>query len=214
MSNSRITTWLAIGVIVVGFGVTARNHFAAKSIANQTQQVTKQLQTQKKVLKQRRQAAKIEYLQNVAVGTGERGQRAQQELAVKEAKTATKKFFKVAYTFDSQKSYNARKSKLSRIAAANVLQSKVFASDKDKTGRSVIETTDLISTYSKSKFFAGVVSDGVIAGNVEVQYKTSVGDNDPATTTEIYAVKYDTNQHKLIDLQRVGVIAATSEDLG
>lgn len=51
---------------------------------------------------------------------------------------------------------------------------------------------------------SGIDQDQIVSGIVEASYSSRKGSNSSSKTTDIYVVKLDSNQRKLIQIQRVG----------
>lgn len=214
MQQKNWTVWLALTVIVVSLGLIGRNVMARQKIANETVKAEKQLRHHQKQLKHKQQVADQRYLETVAKGNDQKSRRAQQLIAAGEAQANSQQFFKILTTYDSQKTWLNRQTKASALASDGVFKNKALFNDgKDNDGHSVIDTLKVTSNYVDSEYTAGIVNGNTIDGNVEVRYRAQTGSNSATTVTDLYAVRYDLQQHKLTQVQRLGVLQATSEDL-
>lgn len=115
-------------------------------------------------------------------------------------------FFKIAYTFNSQKSWVARKDKASKYATDDVLNDqKLFNDGKADDGSDYITSTGLSANFQNAYVANGVVNgNDTIDGYVQVTYQASYGDQNAASTTSIYLVKYDVKNQKLTSVQLLG----------
>ncbi|WP_323066918.1 hypothetical protein [Limosilactobacillus reuteri] len=53
---------------------------------------------------------------------------------------------------------------------------------------------------------SGIDQNQIVSGIVEVSYSSRKGSHSSSKTTDIYLVKFDGNQRKLIQIQRIGTI--------
>ena len=84
---------------------------------------------------------------------------------------------------------------------------KLFNNGLDKTGHSIIDAEHLASVYDGSNaYVSGIDQNQIVSGIVEVSYSSRKGSHSSSKTTDIYLVKFDSNQRKLIQIQRIGTI--------
>ncbi|WP_289461058.1 hypothetical protein [Lactobacillus intestinalis] len=84
---------------------------------------------------------------------------------------------------------------------------KLFNNGLDKTGHSITEAEHLASVYDGSNaYVSGIDQNQIVSGIVEVSYSSRKGSHSSSKTTDIYLVKFDSNQRKLIQIQRIGTI--------
>ncbi|MBB1095477.1 hypothetical protein LTY36_07900 [Limosilactobacillus agrestis] len=198
-----------IGLIVIIVSLICLGTFKLQQIQynKETANVKQLLNQRKKVLKERQKIAHQSVLnENLVSSNKTKSENTQDYEAKHDLQVITKKFFNEYFTYDSQNTYIKRRDKVRGIATSSVLNDKkLFNNGLDKTGHSIIETEKNASIYDGSKaYVSGIDQDQIVSGIVEVSYSSRKGSNSSSKTTDIYLVKFDSNQRKLIQIQRVG----------
>lgn len=208
MKNDKLPfVLIAVGLLIFAGGAY-KTHTMNKKVAS----INATLKDRQAVL-----AAKKRDSQTIVLKKAETPQQknTQQQLQnVSDMKRITTAFFNVTMTFSSQKEWDNRAVKASAYATDNVLKNKnLFNSGKDSTGHSIINTIKEEMHFSSLQMGATTVgSDGTMTGIAEVSFSASTYGNDPANKTDVYQVKYDPQQHKVTDVQRIGELNTTSDE--
>lgn len=200
-----------IGLIVIIVSLICLGTFKLQQIQynKETANVKQMLNQRKKVLKERQKIARQSVLnENLVSSNKTKSENTQAYEASQDLQAITKKFFIEYFTYDSQNSYIKRKNRVHGIATSSVLNDKkLFNNGLDKTGHSIIDAEHLASVYDGSNaYVSGIDQNQIVSGIVEVSYSSRKGSHSSSKTTDIYLVKFDGNQRKLIQIQRIGTI--------
>ncbi|AXX75085.1 hypothetical protein [Limosilactobacillus reuteri] len=200
-----------IGLIVIIVSLICLGTFKLQQIQynKETANVKQMLNQRKKVLKERQKIARRSVLnENLVSSNKAKSENTQDYEAKHDLQIITKNFFNEYFTYDSHNTYIKRKDKVRRIATSSVLNDKkLFNNGLDKTGHSITEAEHLASVYDGSNaYVSGIDQNQIVSGIVEVSYSSRKGSHSSSKTTDIYLVKFDSNQRKLIQIQRIGTI--------
>lgn len=198
-----------IGLIVIIVSLICLGTFKLQQIQynKEAENVKQMLNQRKKVLKERQKIARQSVLDENLVSSNKiKSENTQAYEARQDLQTITKKFFTEYFTYNSQSTYIKRKNKVRGIATSSVLNDKkLFNNGLDKTSHSIIDAEQIASSYDgNNAYVSGVDQNQIVSGIVEVSYSSRKGSHSSSKTTDIYLVKFDSNQRKLIQIQRVG----------
>lgn len=121
--------------------------------------------------------------------------------------SASNDFFKTYLTFNSQKSYLARKSKLTNLATDNILNSKeMFDDGLDSTGHSMITALGIDSKFDSLSTKIEKIDNNSIQGivNVKFEAKNSMS-NSYNASLRVYQVTFDKQQNKFTEIKLMQV---------
>ena len=200
-----------IGLIVIIVSLICLGTFKLQQIQynKETANVKQMLNQRKKVLQERQKIARQSVLnENLVSSNKTKSENTQAYEASQDLQTITKKFFIEYFTYDNQNTYIKRKNRVHGIATSSVLNDKkLFNNGLDKTGHSIIDAEQITSSYDGSNaYVSGIDQKQIVSGIVEVSYSSHKGSHSSSKTTDIYLVKFDGNQRKLIQIQRIGTI--------
>lgn len=198
-----------IGLIVIIVSLICLGTFKLQQIQynKEAENVKQMLNQRKKVLKERQKIARQSVLDENLVSSNKiKSENTQAYEARQDLQTITKKFFTEYFTYNSQSTYIKRKNKVRGIATSSVLNDKkLFNNGLDKTSHSIIDAEQIASSYDgNNAYVSGVDQNQIVSGIVEVSYSSRKGSHSSSKITDIYLVKFDSNQRKLIQIQRVG----------
>lgn len=112
-------------------------------------------------------------------------------------------FLTVYQTYDNSKDYYARSEKLKKVATDSVLNdSRLFGSDKDKSGNSFIDTMRISSRGQSVEYYPNS-NDDPNSGTVAVEVTGEYNHQNPGTVLMIYQVHVN-NEHKLDEVEFLG----------
>lgn len=193
---------IGIGLLLMMSGLLRTHH-----LNNKEEEINSTLNTRKQLLQKYKLEAENP-LVTIKHPTTPAQQKTHDQLEVNNGffKT-TSAFFNIVFNFNSQQQWEKRKVKASSYATADILQNKmIFNSGKDLTGHSIIAANKVISTLNSVKLFVSPIDDQshTVSGLAQVTYSGSVNNSNSVSHTDVYFVKYDYQQHKLTDVQRIG----------
>lgn len=200
---------LIIAGVALMIGGLIRSHY----LNSKEQQINTVLNTRKQILKKYKLKAENPISTMHPKTASERSAYEQLQLAHHFSNTANA-FFNVIFTFNSQNQWVQRQNKARQYTTEEVLRNKnIFNSGKDISGHSIITTERAVSNFNGMKLYVSPI-DGqtqTAAGLAKVTYSGSTFNTNASSHTDIYLVKYDLHQQKLIQVQRVGELTNEGE---
>lgn len=129
---------------------------------------------------------------------------AQQQIAIKTAKTDASELFNILLTYNSSKEYKARKDAAEPFLTKPLLSSKnLFMSDDDH-GASMIDDFELHSKYMSDTTSVGVIENGdTVPVTVIVKYKSWFTGEKRGIGSDIYVGKFNYKDEVFTDLKRL-----------
>lgn len=197
-----ITSLLVLGLGVVGWEAYERNQIN-HTVTTQTQNLRK---LNAEIRAAQSQVDHQEYQAALVSNNLQVKQNAQAVQVTSQFKDVAQKFFKVAYTFNDQQQWVARKKEAAAYASDEVLNDqKLFNDGKGSDGSNYIAGLGLKAAYNNATVANSVVnSDGTVDGYVKVTYSATSDSQASATTTAVYVVKYNSQTKKLTSVQLLG----------
>lgn len=123
--------------------------------------------------------------------------------ATVEAQNIAKKVFSTITTYSSQAQYKQNQKKVTKYLDKKVQKSKIlFASDKDTTGDSYINTAKVHSSFVSINTSAGMLDGDNLPVMVKVVYDTRDFNKDAGQTQQIFMLTYNYKQKKITDVQK------------
>ncbi|RRG17333.1 hypothetical protein D3P96_08280 [Weissella viridescens] len=163
--------------------------FSNQQVHFYNQAVEKNMQVTQRLTTNQHQLNKLESELNIKY---------QYDYATQRADPTVTHFFKIMRTYNSSKTYNARRDKVIRakLAGADVTQSDLFKTDHEETGENYVDNSHMSSNFNSAKVYADKVSNDVLAGKVLVKYTMTTEQGDAQMSMALYDVRYDlvTNQ--------------------
>lgn len=114
----------------------------------------------------------------------------------------SKKFFKVAFTYDDSKSYLERRNDAKEYATSAVLANEGLFGNGTKTSAKVVDTLNVSSELENLDVFLTSTNGNVITGKAMVQYGISTGGNQK-TGTKAYSISYDASLGKIVGISEL-----------
>lgn len=214
MKKQEIMNWCAVGIIVLSLLSIGFSKVKQIQYNQQLSTVKAELKKQNTLLSHTKRNVKKQKLDEALVSSNNaESQNTLDYDAKKELSHSANKFFDVLLTYDDQKSWLSRKNKAKKYATSDVLKNKKFFNDGlDSTGHSIIEAKGLNSTFISSQtYLTGVNDQQITDGIAKVVYLSRLNDSDSSgETTDYYQLKYDLNQNKLIQVERLGTAGTTN----
>lgn len=195
-------------IILLGLvGYSAYNTYSINKLNIENRKLQIELRERKNKLKQVKKQQEQKFLQEAKNSTNPTTRlSAKQYLATDELSKQTNKFFKIVTTFNDQKSWVARQDKVRTLVTPNVLLNKtLFNNGLDNTGKSIIDTLGLNSDFRSIKVDSSMINGANISGIIHVTYESWKNQHSSGIRTDVYQVTYDLIQHKLTQVQLLGM---------
>lgn len=126
---------------------------------------------------------------------------AKEEVGVEESLTDHyQKLFRVIFTYDDGKMYQARRGKATNLASEDVLNGGYFKDGLDVSGQSMIDNLKYKSGFIKASFFEDKIEGDKVYGYVTVETWAQKEQYEPGYTKDIYRVAYDKTLEKTVEL--------------
>lgn len=127
----------------------------------------------------------------------------------------SQQFFMTALTFDSQKTWLKRATKLKPICSDELLKDQNWFNDGlDNTGHSIVEAKELASQTQKVVTYPGQLDGDVITGLALVTIKSQESGHGSATSSLFYQIQVNVKTKRIQAVQKLGTQSIVGENQG